>query len=599
VLIEPDLTDITSGGHALIGSQTGNVYTAYADVDGSGTINAGDTAVFTITVAPGGGTTGTYTFDLLQPLDGDTVDVPIGGSSSFGAGPTLGQILEDAVGNDLSVLSGYTTSGSFSFNTWFSTGNLSAATVDPAGVNGSVAGWGVEDNNFGNPDEIMYFDFGSQALSDPDGSDSFTPPSTTLPNISYATFDFINYKGGAGNAGDDIAYVVQFTDGTSVSGFIPDQYLDGSSHSAATNWTFTAPDGKFIADIQFYSGVNPDGSVQDLAPGKIDLVSVGVQSTTTDVTIPVDMTFTDADGDTVTGSTTIHVVDGGTATTPNATVNTLMATNSTESADSSHLMSSTLVSTNDNHRSAEEHRAANYSTLLGAVAAAGLASANQAAAESFHGHDVSRGVHTAPIMAPQADAHVSASQAPSADASLQSNHVVAGGHEMATTHLSSLSDGGRSHGLAGQDHGGHQAVTQLLHGTESHAMSHGPAPVAAAASIAIPSAEMLAAHMGAGAAKGGVDTAQAAASGVHPNADVGKVLADALAGGHGHGANIDALLHNAVGHGHGTAQDALAALASHDAGAVSIGHSGVFAGFHNAPIMEQMMMHQDAPAAHS
>ena len=123
-------------------------------------------------------------------------------------------------------------------------------------------------------------------------------------------------------------------------------------------------------------------------------------------------------------------------------------------------------------------------------------------------------------------------------------------------------------------------------------MSHGPAPVTSAA-IAIPSAQQLAAHMGHGADKG----ASVDAAAVHTDGAVAKVLADALAGGHGHGPNIDALLHNAATHGH--AQDALAALASHDAGGVSNGHSGVFGGFHNAPIMEHMAMHQDAMPAHS
>jgi hypothetical protein len=112
----------------------------------------------------------------------------------------------------------------------------------------------------------------------------------------------------------------------------------------------------------------------------------------------------------------------------------------------------------------------------------------------------------------------------------------------------------------------------------------------------MPSAQMLAAHMGVG--KGGAAEAQNATD-VQSNAVVGKVLADSLAGGHGHGPNIDALLHNAAGPGHGHGQDALAALASYDAPAVSFGHSGVFAGFHNAPLMEHMAMHQDAAPVHN
>jgi len=580
VVISPDLTDITSGGHALLGSQTGNVFTAYADVDGSGTINTGDTAVFTITVDPNGGTSGTYTFDLLQPLDGTTVDTPIGGSSSFGAGPTGFQVLDDGAAHPLSVVTGYNTTASFNEATWLATGNLTSAMITDNSVNGSTSGWGVSDNNFNGTNELIFFDFGSQALADPDGAGGIDPNSSgaSLPNISFATFDFINY-----NAPDDIKYVVHFTDGTFASGTIPNSVLDNSSNDPSTNWTFTAPTGKFIADIDFFtSGVDP---------GKIDLVSVGVQSTTHDITIPVDMTFTDGDGDQVSGSTTIHVVDGGTATTPNAVVNTMMATNSL--ASTSNLSSDHLVSTNDNHRSFEEHRSANSAALLGAIAAAGLSSAHEVAAEGFHGS--SHAVHSGPIMTPQMlpTAHFAARDS-GHEASVQPTHIVAEAQLMSTSHLSSPSDGAKAHSFAGHDSGGHQAVTQLLHGTEGPAMHHGPAPVTAA-SIAIPSAQMLAAHMGVG--KGGAEAQNV--TDVQSNAVVGKVLADSLAGGHGHGPNIDTLLHNAGAHGHGNAQDALAALASHDAAGVSNGHSSVFAGFHGAPLVEHIMaIHQDAPVQH-
>jgi hypothetical protein len=248
-----------------------------------------------------------------------------------------------------------------------------------------------------------------------------------------------------------------------------------------------------------------------------------------------------------------------------------------------------LVSTNDN-----DHRAGNNAATLAAVAAFGLSTAQEAAAQTAHGH-AGPSSHSAPIMAPDT---FSATQVASRDSGSEhsiaphSAHGVASDHVMATTSLSSAGTQANTHGLAGQAHGGHEAVTQLLAGTESHAASHGPAPVTSAA-IAIPSAQQLAAHMGHGADK----AASVDAAAVHTDGAVAKVLADALAGGHGHGPNIDALLHNAATHGH--AQDALAALASHDAGSVSNGHSGVFGGFHNAPIMEIMASHQDAMPAHS
>ena len=325
-----------------------------------------------------------------------------------------------------------------------------------------------------------------------------------------------------------------------------------------------------------------------------DFNTLAVTNGPKDITVPISVV--DGDGDQVSsGNLAIHV-DGSTSNSA-AVVNTLMATNSL--ASTSNLSSDHLVSTNDNHRafdnhrSFDEHRSANSAALLGAIAAAGLSSAHEVAAEGFHGSP--HAVHSGPIMAPQmlSSTHVLARDGGGHEASVQPTHVVADAQLMSTSHLSSGSDGAKAHGFAGQDHGGHQAAMQLAHGTEAHVMSHGPAPLTAA-SIAMPSAQMLAAHMGVG--KGGAAEAQNATD-VQSNAVVGKVLADSLAGGHGHGPNIDALLHNAAGHGHG--QDALAALASHDAPAVSFGHSGVFAGFHNAPVMEHMMMHQDAAPVHN
>jgi hypothetical protein len=199
---------------------------------------------------------------------------------------------------------------------------FNGSTDTSTGVNGSTAGWGVDNNNFETnsggtlaSQEIMYFDFGAQALSDPDGGGAFTPPSVTLPDITFAKFDFIGYKAGAGNAGDDIAYVVHFTDGSSVSGWVPDVNING------TTWQFSAPAGKFIADISFYSGIEPDGTtVQDLGPGKIDLVSVGVTSTSLNQTIGFNATLTDADGDPVSGSWTVNVALGNTPSTASPVV---------------------------------------------------------------------------------------------------------------------------------------------------------------------------------------------------------------------------------------------------------------------------------------
>jgi hypothetical protein len=57
-----------------------------------------------------------------------------------------------------------------------------------------------------------------------------------------------------------------------------------------------------IADVEMYT--------PDAAPGKVDLVSVGVTSSDIDETIDFNVTLTDSDGDTVSGGFSVNVADG-------------------------------------------------------------------------------------------------------------------------------------------------------------------------------------------------------------------------------------------------------------------------------------------------
>jgi hypothetical protein len=112
--------------------------------------------------------------------------------------------------------------------------------------------------------------------------------------------------------------------------------------------------------------------------------------------------------------------------------------------------------------------------------------------------------------------------------------------------------------------------------------------------VAMPSADML---VTAGLARGDAS----AITGAQHNQVVGQVLVDALHGGSS-GPSIDALINAVSGHA-GQAGDAtMAALASHAAASVPNGDMGVFAGFsgvYGMPMMEHMMMHQDAAPAHA
>jgi large repetitive protein len=291
-------TGITSGGKDIVTEQVGNVLTGYADVDLSGTKNVGDTAVFTLTVNPTAGSSGQYVFDLIAPLDGVIVNTPIGGSSSFGAGPTASQILSDAVvGSNLAVVSGWLAGGSFNAVNWYNGTNALPAGLTLNSVNGSTGGWGVANNNF-TAGEFLRFDFGAP-MDDFDGAGPYVAPAVSLPAVSYATFDLIGYGGT-----DTIQFRVHYTDGTSAN---------ETATGTQSGYLITAPAGKFIDWIDLYTA-NAGGS------GKIDLTAVGVQNTFVDRTLGFNVTLTDRDGDAVIGSFSVNVKDGNTPSSSSAPV---------------------------------------------------------------------------------------------------------------------------------------------------------------------------------------------------------------------------------------------------------------------------------------
>ena len=129
--------------------------------------------VFVLTVDPSidtapanDGIGGNYTFDLLQPIDAPAIQVQTIGGASFGAGPGG---LSDPLHwrgrqrRQLTVASGWTTTGAFNAATWLATG-VSTGVVH-ADINGSTGGWGVNNNNF-TTGEFMRFDFSSQPLDE-------------------------------------------------------------------------------------------------------------------------------------------------------------------------------------------------------------------------------------------------------------------------------------------------------------------------------------------------------------------------------------------------------------------------------------------------
>jgi len=545
--ITADFTGITSGGHAIVMHQVGNVLTGYQDVGPAG-YDAGDTtAVFTLTVNPTAGTSGQYVFDLITPLDPQVTNVDIGGSTSFGAGPTQSQTLNDGGSQNLSVVSGYLTGAGFNEATWLSTGTASGLTL--SSVNGSTAGWGVANNNFEGTNEFFNWDFGSGALDTQGGV--FTPPGgVSMPQISFATYDFINYS-----AADDVSYVVHYTDGTFTSGHVP----SANMAAGGPNWTFTAASGKFIADIEMYSS--------GTAPGKVDLVSVGVQSSNFDKTPSFTVQLTDGDGDpTSTGAFTIHIKDGLSPSSPAAQMALVQKTAPTQTA------------TNSN------------SVLMGALAAAGLAASDSVAAATPHTDLHSSVSHMATA------AYHSQSIGPMAIQGLeghQSVSMLARGGDESSAHAAAQStafhntDMVAAKGIAAANTGHDAAPSQVQHGTSVPVHAEPAASSVTAASIVMPAAQQLAA-----AAHGG-------ATGQH-NPALGQVLAEALQGG-GNSSTIDHVLSQLPSHA-GGGNPALEALASHNAAGVSMGDSHAFAGFttgHVALSMEAVMVHIDAVQPHA
>jgi large repetitive protein len=292
---------LTSGGKNIVTQQVGNVLTGYADVDSSGTFNAGDTSVFTLTVNPGAATSGQYVFDLTAPLDGATTNTPIGGTTSFGAGPAPYQVVSatNVAVDPLAIISGWQTNGSFNAAAWYAgSATLPVVGVTFASINGSTAGWGVDNNSFA-AGELIRWDFGAP-LDDFDGAGGYTPPATVLPAISYASFEFIGYTGA-----DSIQFVVHYTDGTT-------SHATVTGAALAAPLTLTAPAGKFIDWIDTYT--------PNAGPGKIDITAVGVQETFVDRTLGFSVVLNDGDSDPLTGTFSVNVKDGNTPSTPVAPI---------------------------------------------------------------------------------------------------------------------------------------------------------------------------------------------------------------------------------------------------------------------------------------
>jgi large repetitive protein len=517
-IITANTTGITSGGRNIVTNQVGNVLTGYADVDGSGTFNTGDTAVFTLTVNPAAGTSGQYIFDLIAPLDGTIVNTPIGGSSSFGAGPTQLQVLSNIGGTSpLAVVSGYDATGAFNSNAWFNTSGASLpAGLTLSSVNGSTAGWGVDNNNL-DDDEFMRFDFGdTPALDDFDGAGPYVPPAVNLPEISFATFEFTNFT-----AADVLRVRIHFTDGTSAI-----QTVTGAS--LATQVTFTAPAGRFIDWIDIFGQTVGSGG------GKVDLVSVGVQSTVVNVTLGFNVTLTDGDGDAVSGGFTVNVADGNTPSgavsqAPLKVIGGDPVQRAIDSdSDTSIANAVARTAANDDQRSAAAGPSGLASSMIAAGLVAAFAEANIPAETSPARAIGDSGATATASMQATAAIDNDGNQDAMINRIAANDDLEANSGQFAARYASfDMADDIANTGFDASEAGRHESlIADLLAPTEVAHNLFQPAPFSIGAAVDTASEALLIAQQGDGFAK----------------ASVQEVISDALAGGVGEGPNVDALL---------------------------------------------------------
>jgi len=511
--------------------------------DGTVTLHgmSGTTEVFNLVVHPDG----TYTFNLVTPDAGSS---------------ETHTLLNIASGQNEFI---QTPDGVIEFTPLDHDGN------DTGTVNSSGAGFG-NGNQFTGNGEAVTFEFHSTNQA---GDQA---PGTNPDFVSQVTLD-VPSNGFNGSTELITWYATNTSTGETATGTI---LVDTTTQQLVF-------DPGFDFNVLTIEGSDADGNGIRMT-----------QITTTTRILPqgLDLGFTiqatDGDGD-PTGTSTLTVqVNPNESLQSDAVVHTEALT---ISADTSTLTASNDNSGHQQHTQEVQRISANgqNAAVMGALAAVGIEADHMhidwsAAAHGSHHAPELTPLHTAAVAQTSFEASASVASSQVTQPVLQSQGAEAAPQGGSHFHDLVQQLQSASHGDARQLPG----TTELLQGSDAPA--HGPAAHAnavMAAAVAMPSAAQLAAAH----ADGGK---HASADGVQHDAVVGKVLADSLHGGEGHGPNIDALL--AAHAGHSGAPDVIEALASHGAGGVPYGHSGGSSAIAMAHSMFSMaMMHHDAaPPAH-
>jgi hypothetical protein len=242
------------------------------------------TEVFKVTLDP---VSDTYKVELIKAVDTGvaTETVTAGAVVTTGSSSSpLGYATIGTATQTLGVLTGATTSASFSRTAWYD-GNGVATGITESTVNGSTSGWGVKNNEY-DTGEIIRVDFDDLDYMGPSGFDG--------PSVAQAQLKF---ELSSANQKADIYYIVRYTDGeveksalTTITG----------ANGTSTRVLSIGKAGKLIDHVQIYNQAS-QGSV------KVAVESVKtVASVTTGgdgrFVLPLSVTATDGDGDIATGS---------------------------------------------------------------------------------------------------------------------------------------------------------------------------------------------------------------------------------------------------------------------------------------------------------
>ncbi|MEO5972319.1 MAG: Ig-like domain-containing protein, partial [Sphingomicrobium sp.] len=584
----------------------GSTLTAFVNTIGTAGYEVGDTPVFTIQLEPLG-SPDQYVVTMHNALDVvEEVDFGAGGYNFVGGN-----------GNWAGFRSGTDTDGSLDLLLTPVIGGVSAGTVNTNANTG-----GISSGNSVGPGEGMRVDFVVDLTGTPQNGQNyevvdptsdhgytshqnvvgvsalFTAISTTATVRLEASDE--NVASDANNivgdgVVDEITRIVIEYNGISLTvlksaGLIQPVTVDGQAFTV----TFGATDATvagIVSDTRIgaFTADGLDSMIFSHGGGAAFSFKIGDFNTLAlvqdPITFHVPVSIVDGDGDITAGANEL-VITAHPAGSPSG-----MAALDKQPANDD---SSSLVASDNDDGSLQSSQilrafqAANSNpALVGALAAAGLVSSHTVAAA----HVADSGQVQANLTYGQAEHRAPAapgteSQASTSVADLAQSQVEADADTVAVSNASAQQSADVA-GIASETEAAEQSGPgELLQGTEA-AATHATSDIApAATTVAMPSAEMLA------AATASNDNPQAAVDG-----NVGQVLADALAGGNSHGPSIDALLDSLPGGG-ATGHGATASLASLGGEHVPTWDMAAFAGFtpgHGPSIVDGLILHQDAP----